>query len=115
MKFMKDAVIVDAIRTPMAKSRGGAFRNVRAEELSAHLMTSLLERNPKINPEEIEDIIWGCVQQTLEQAFNVGRMAQLLTKIPFGISAQTINRLCGSSMTALHNATMSIQAGYGDI
>jgi acetyl-CoA acyltransferase len=51
----------------------------------------------------------------MEQAFNVGRMAQLLTRIPFGVSAQTVNRLCGSSMTALHNATMSIQAGYGDV
>ena len=111
----KDVVIVDAVRTPMGKSKGGAFRNVRSEELSAHLMRSLLSRNPSINPAEIEDIIWGCVQQTLEQAFNVGRMAQLLTDIPFGVSAQTVNRLCGSSMTALHTATMSIQAGYGDI
>jgi len=111
----KDVVIVDAVRTPMGRSKGGAFRNIRAEELSAHLMTSMLERNPKVDPSEIEDIIWGCVQQTLEQAFNVSRMAQLMTKIPFGVSAQTINRLCGSSMTALHSATMSIQAGYGDV
>ncbi|MBS1958112.1 MAG: acetyl-CoA C-acyltransferase FadA [Bdellovibrionales bacterium] len=111
----KEVVIVDAVRTPMGRSKGGAFRNVRSEELSAHLMTSLLERNPKVDPKELEDIIWGCVQQTLEQAFNVGRMAQLLTKIPFEVSAQTTNRLCGSSMTALHTATMSIQAGYGDV
>ncbi len=111
----RDAVIVDAIRTPMGKSKGGAFRNVRAEELSAHLMDSLLERNPKIDPSEIEDIIWGCVQQTLEQAFNVARMAQVVSKIPFSVSSQTVNRLCGSSMTAIHTATMSIQAGYGDI
>ena len=111
----RDVVIVDAIRTPMAKSKNGAFRNIRAEELSAHLMNSLLDRNAAIDPSEIEDIIWGCVQQTLEQAFNVSRMAQLLTRIPFSVSSQTINRLCGSSMTALHTAAMSIQAGYGDI
>ena len=115
MSNTTEVVIVDAIRTPMGRSKGGAFRNMRAEELSAHLMTSLLERNPAVNPEEIEDIIWGCVQQTLEQAYNVGRNAQLLTKIPFGVSAQTVNRLCGSSMTALHTAAMSIQAGYGDV
>ncbi len=111
----KDVVIVDAIRTPMGRSKGGAFKNVRAEELSAHLMNSLLDRNPNVDPGEIEDIIWGCVQQTLEQSFNVARMAQLVSRIPFHVSAQTINRLCGSSMTALHTATMSIQAGYGDI
>ena len=115
MSNSKDVVIVDAIRTPMARSRGGAYRNIRSEELSAHLMTSLMERNPSVNPAEIEDIIWGCVQQTLEQAFNIGRNAQLLTKIPFSVTSQTINRLCGSSMTALHTATMSIQACYGDI
>jgi acetyl-CoA acyltransferase len=78
-------------------------------------MTALLERNPAVDAAEIEDIIWACVQQTQEQAFNVGRMAQLLTKIPVSVSAQTTNRLCGSSMTSLHTATMSIQAGYGDI
>ena len=110
-----DVVIVDAIRTPMGRSKNGAFRNVRSEELSAHLMRSLMERNPSVNPAEVEDIIWGCVQQTLEQAFNTARMAQLLTDIPFTVSAQTVNRLCGSSMTALHTATMSIQAGYGDV
>ena len=111
----RDAVIVDAIRTPMGRSKGGAFRNVRAEELSAHLMDSLLDRNPNIVPGEIEDILWGCVQQTLEQSFNVARMAQLVSRIPFHVPAQTINRLCGSSMTALHTATQSIQAGYGDV
>jgi len=111
----RDAVIVDAIRTPMGRSKGGAFRNQRAEELSAHLMNSLLDRNPAVHPGEIEDIVWGCVQQTLEQAFNVARMAQLVSRIPFHVSSQTVNRLCGSSMTALHTATMGIEAGYGDI
>ena len=63
----KDAVIVDAVRTPMGRSKGGMFRNVRAENLSAEVINALLKRNPKVNPEEIEDVIWGCVQQTLEQ------------------------------------------------
>jgi acetyl-CoA acyltransferase len=111
----RDAVIVDAIRTPMGRSKGGAYRNVRAEELSAHLMDSLLDRNPNVDPGEIEDIIWGCVQQTLEQAFNVARMAQIVSRIPFHVPSQTINRLCGSSMTALHTAAMSIASGHGDI
>jgi acetyl-CoA acyltransferase len=111
----RDAVIVDAIRTPMGRSKGGAFRNVRAEELSAHLMDSLLLRNPSMDPGEIEDIIWGCVQQTLEQSFNVARMAQIVSKIPFHVPAQTINRLCGSSMTALHIAATNIMANLGHI
>lgn len=112
---MKKVVVVDAVRTAMAKSKNGSFRNVRAEELSARLMDALLERNPKVNPAEIEDIIWGCVQQTLEQAYNIGRNAQLMTKIPKEVSAQTVNRLCGSSMTAIHMAAQGIMANQGDI
>jgi len=112
---MKNAVIVDAVRTPMARSKAGNFRNVRAEELSAHLMSEILKRNSKINPAEIEDIIWGCVQQTLEQCYNIGRNAALLTDIPKTVSAQTVNRLCGSSMTAIHMAAQGIWSNQGDV
>jgi acetyl-CoA acyltransferase len=112
---MKQAVVVDAVRTPMGRSKGGAFRNVRADSLSAAVVLALLRRNPEVNPAEIDDIVWGCVQQTLDQAFNVARFAQLLTPIPHDVSAQTVNRLCGSSMTALHHAAMAIMAGYGDL
>ena len=101
---MKDVVVIDCIRTPMGRSKGGVFRNVRAESLSAHLMNALLKRNPNLDPSEIEDIIWGCVQQTKEQGFNIARNAQLLTDIPRSTSAVTVNRLCGSSMQALHDA-----------
>jgi acetyl-CoA acyltransferase len=112
---MKEAVVVDAVRPPMGRSKGGAFRNVRADTLSAEVIRALLRRNPEVNPAEIDDIVWGCVQQTLEQAFNVARFAQLLTPVPPEVSAQTVNRLCGSSMTALHQAAMAIMAGYGDL
>lgn len=113
---MKRVAIIDAVRTPMAKSKNGSFRHTRAEELSAQLMDAVLARNPKVDPAEIEDIIWGCVQQTLEQAYNIGRNAQLLTKsIPKHVPAQTINRLCGSSMSALHLAAQGIMADQGDI
>lgn len=112
---MQEAVIVDAVRTPMGRSKGGYFRNVRAEDLSAATIRALLERNRGLNPKEIEDVVWGCVQQTLEQGFNVGRMAAILAGVPHSVSAQTINRLCGSSMSALHNAVMSIQTGNGDV
>ena len=112
---MKDVVVIDCVRTPMGRSKGGVFRNVRAEDLSAALMTALLERNPNVNPADIEDIIWGCVQQTKEQGFNVARNAQLLTQIPRTTGAVTVNRLCGSSMQALHDATSGIMSGRGDI
>jgi len=99
----------------MGRSKGGIFRNVRAETLSAHLMSKLLERNPNLDPTEIEDIIWGCVQQTKEQGFNIARNAQLLTDIPRSTGAVTVNRLCGSSMQALHDATSGIMSGRGDV
>ncbi len=112
---MKEVVVIDCILTPMGRSKGGVFRNVRAETLSAHLMNALLVRNPGVDPSEIEDIIWGCVQQTKEQGFNVARNAQLLTDIPRSTAAVTVNRLCGSSMQALHDATKGIMTGQGDV
>ncbi|MGE4261580.1 acetyl-CoA C-acyltransferase FadA [Shewanella sp.] len=111
---MKNAVIVDCIRTPMGRSKGGVFRNVRAETLSAELMKSLLRRNPQLQPTDIEDVIWGCVQQTLEQGFNIGRNAALLAGLPKEVGAVTVNRLCGSSMEAIHQAAKSIMVGMGD-
>ncbi|MCL4138453.1 UNVERIFIED_CONTAM: hypothetical protein GTU68_000469 [Idotea baltica] len=99
----------------MGRSKGGAFRHTRAEDLSAHLMKGILERNPEVNPVEIEDIYWGCVQQTLEQGFNVARNAALLAGLPIEIGAVTVNRLCGSSMQALHDATRSIMVGDAEI
>ncbi len=110
-----DVVIVDAVRTPMGKSKGGSFRNVRAEALSARVMNGLLDRNPNVNPAEIEDVIWGCVNQTKEQGFNVGRNAAVLAGLPHSVAAQTLNRLCGSSMAALHTAAQAIMSGNGDL
>lgn len=108
---MEKVVIVDAIRTPMGRSKGGAFRHVRAEDLSAHLMRSLLSRNPALDAASLDDIYWGCVQQTLEQGFNIARNAALLAEIPHRVPATTVNRLCGSSMQALHDAARAIMVG----
>lgn len=108
---MNNVVIVDCIRTPMGRSKGGAFRHIRAEDLSAHLMQGLLSRNPQLDPSNLEDIYWGCVQQTLEQGFNIGRNSALLAGIPTTVGATTVNRLCGSSMQALHDATRAIMVG----
>jgi acetyl-CoA acyltransferase len=99
----------------MGRSKGGVFRDVRAEDLSAELVKALLARSAAVDPNEIEDVIWGCVQQTLEQGFNVARQISLRAGLPHSVSGQTVNRLCGSSMTAIHTATGAIKAGIGDI
>ncbi len=112
---INDVVIVDGVRTAMGKSKAGMYRNVRSEVLSAEVIKALLKRNPEVRPSEIEDVIWGCVNQTLEQGFNIARNASLLAGLPHNVSAQTVNRLCGSSMSAIHIAAQSIVAGYGDI
>ncbi len=111
----RDAVIVDFGRTPMGRSKGGMHRNTRAETMSAHLITGVLARNPKLDPAEVEDVIWGCVNQTMEQGWNIARMASLMTPIPHTSAGQTVSRLCGSSMSALHTAVQAIQTGNGDV
>ena len=102
-------------QTLQGRSKGGAFRQVRAEDLSAHLMREVLSRNPKLNAAEIDDIYWGCVQQTLEQGFNIARNASLLAEIPHSVPAVTVNRLCGSSMQALHDGARAIMVGDAQV
>ena len=111
----RDVVIIDGVRSPMGRSKGGAFINVRAENLSAALVDALFVRNPQVDRGDVEDIVWGCVNQTLEQGFNVARAVGLLAGLPKQVAAQTVNRLCGSSMAALHTAAQGIMTGYGDV
>lgn len=110
----RDAVIIDCVRTPMGRSKNGVFRVTRAEDLSAHLVEALFDRNAALDPAEVDDVIWGCVYQTLEQGFNIARVMSLMTRIPHEVPGQTVNRLCGSSMQALHNAVQAIQSNNGD-
>ncbi len=111
----RDAVIVDAVRSPMGKSRNGQFRHVRAEKISALLVEALIKRNSKLDPAEVEDLIWGCVNQTKEQGLNIARNVGILAGLPRTVAAQTVNRLCGSSMQALHAAAYSIATNNGDV
>ncbi|MEO1078462.1 MAG: acetyl-CoA C-acyltransferase FadA [Pseudomonadota bacterium] len=111
----RDAVIVDYARSAMGRSKKGCFRNVRADDLSVAVIKGLLERNDKLDPKEIDDLIWGCVLQRGEQGMNLARLIVLGAQLPFTIPAQTVNRLCGSSMSAIHTAAASIQAGLGDV
>ncbi|MBU1295037.1 MAG: acetyl-CoA C-acyltransferase FadA [Gammaproteobacteria bacterium] len=110
-----DVVIIDAVRSPMGKTKNGVFRNVRAENLSAALVKELFKRNPNVDQKDVEDLIWGCVNQTLEQGFNMARAVSLLAGLPITCAAQTVNRLCGSSMSAIHTAAQAIMTGQGDV
>ncbi|HEY7774935.1 MAG TPA: acetyl-CoA C-acyltransferase, partial [Kineobactrum sp.] len=111
----RDAVIVDIARSAMGKSKNGCFRHVRADDLSVGVIKGLLARNDKLDVNEIDDLIWGCVLQREEQGFNIARNLVLRAQLPFTIPAQTVNRLCGSSMSALHTAAANIMAGLGDV
>lgn len=111
----RDVVIVDYARSAMGRSKNGCFRHMRADDISAAIIKGLLARNPQLDPNTIDDLLWGCVMQREEQAFNIARNILLLAGLPHAIPAQTINRLCGSSMSALHTATVNIRAGQGDV
>ncbi|MCB1678927.1 MAG: acetyl-CoA C-acyltransferase FadA [Halioglobus sp.] len=111
----RDAVIVDYARSAMGRSKNGCFRHVRADDLSVAVIKGLLARNEKLDPAEIDDLIWGCVLQRGEQGMNLGRALILGAQLPFTIPGQTVNRLCGSSMTALQTAAANIMADVGDI
>ena len=111
----RDAVVVDFARSAMGRSKGGCFRNTRADELSASVINGLLARNSALDPAEIDDLIWGCVMQRDEQGANLARFVGLLAGLPHTVPAQTVNRLCGSSMSAMHTAAANIRAGLGDV
>jgi 3-oxoadipyl-CoA thiolase len=104
-----EAVIVDAVRTPIGRY-GGVFRDVRPDDLSALVIRGLLGRTG-LDPSLLDDVIWGCANQAGEDNRNIGRMASLLAGIPASVPATTVNRLCGSSMDALHHAARAIWSG----
>lgn len=109
-----DVVIVDGVRSAMGKSKNGQFRHVRADNLSAKVVQGLLARND-FDTALIEDVIWGAVNQTLEQGWNIARHIGLLAGIPKTAGGQTVNRLCGSSMQAIHTAAAQIATNQGKV
>lgn len=111
---MTEVVIVDAVRTPIGRYKGG-LKSVRPDDLAAVVIKALMERNPNVPPEQIEDVILGNANQAGEDNRNVGRMAALLAGLPIEIGGTTINRLCGSGMDAVHYAARAIKSGEGDI
>jgi acetyl-CoA acetyltransferase family protein len=113
---MREAVIVDAVRTPIARAHPekGWFKDIRSDELGGIVIRELLRRT-NVDPSQIEDVILGCANQTGEQAMNVARYIAIMAGLPFEVAAQTINRQCASSMTAVHSAAQAIMTGCGDI
>ena len=105
-KRMKEAVIIDAVRTPIGKHIG-ALKDVRSDDLAAHVIRELVKRN-KIDPSEIEDVLFGCANQAGEDNRNVARMAVLLAGLPVEVAGGTVNRLCGSGLMAVNEACMAI-------
>ena len=107
---MNDAFICDAVRTPFGRY-GGALATVRADDLGALPIAALIARNPSVDWAAIDDVFYGCANQAGEDNRNVGRMAALLAGLPVDVPANTINRLCGSSLDAVGLAARSIKAG----
>jgi acetyl-CoA acetyltransferase family protein len=111
---MSAAYIVDAVRTPVGKY-GGALSGVRPDDLAAHVVRALLDRNERLEPERIEDVFFGDANQAGEDNRNVARMAVLLAELPTSIPGATVNRLCGSGMEAAIQASRAIAAGDASI
>ena len=110
---MREAWIIDAVRTPFGRY-GGALASVRPDDLAAAAIAALLERTG-IDPELVEDVILGCANQAGEDNRNVARMALLLAGLPVSVAGQTVNRLCGSSLQAINTAAQAIAYGDGDV
>ena len=111
---MKNAYIIDAIRTPFGRYAGG-LAAIRADDLGALPIKALMERNPSVNWELVDDVIYGCANQAGEDNRNVGRMSALLAGVPYQVPATTVNRLCGSSLDAIAIAARAIKAGEADL
>jgi 3-oxoadipyl-CoA thiolase len=111
---MSNAYLVDGVRTPIG-SLSGSLAPVRADDLAAHVIRSLLLRHPSLEPEGIADVVFGCANQAGEDNRNVARMALLLAGLPVTVPGETVNRLCASGMSAVVNAARAVQLGDGDL
>ncbi|PID01729.1 MULTISPECIES: acetyl-CoA C-acyltransferase [unclassified Sporosarcina] len=111
---MKEVVIVDAVRTPFGRYKG-ALKAVRPDDLGATVIKALIDRNPNLQTEDIEEVVFGNANQAGEDNRNVARMSALLAGLPIEVGGTTINRLCGSGIDAVMYAARAIMAGEGDV
>src|SRR6185437_5073805 len=111
---MPEAVIVDAIRTPIGRAGKGSLRTVRADELAAIPLRALIERNPQVDFAQTADVMMGAASSVGEQGYNVGRNAALLAGLDHHVPACTVNRFCASSLQTIRMAFHAIKSGEGD-
>ena len=107
-------MIVDSVRTGLAKSFRGGFNNTRADNMTAHIVNALLERNPKVEPSMVEDIILGCGNPEGAQGHNIARNVAVLSNLPIEVGGVTINRYCSSGLNSIAMAATQIQSGFYD-
>jgi 3-oxoadipyl-CoA thiolase len=111
---MKEAYIIDGIRTPIGNYKG-TLSAVRTDDLGALVISEIVQRNPNIPKEAYDDVIMGCANQAGEDNRNVARMSSLLAGLPFTVPGETVNRLCSSGLSAIIHANRAIKAGDGDL
>ncbi|HEV2076199.1 MAG TPA: acetyl-CoA C-acyltransferase [Thermoleophilaceae bacterium] len=111
---MPEAVIVDAVRSPIGRAFKGSLTQIRPDDLGAYVVDSLLDRNPDVKPEDVEDLICGCGLPQGEQSYNVGRIIGLLSRLPDTTTGTTVHRYCASSLQAIRMAAHAVKAGEGD-
>ncbi len=112
---MRDVVIVDNVRTGLAKSFRGSFNLTRSDDMLAHLIDALIERNPKVSPEEVEDVVVGSASHTGEQDGNIARLAVILSKLPVTTAGMSINRFCSSGLQSIALAANQIASGQTQV
>jgi acetyl-CoA C-acetyltransferase len=111
---MPEAVIVDAVRSPIGRAFKGSLTSIRPDDLGAYVVDQLLERNPDVAPDSVEDLICGCGLPQGEQSFNIGRILVLLSRLPDSVTGTTVHRYCASSLQAIRIAAHAVMAGEGD-
>src|SRR6185436_14509198 len=111
---MKDAFIIDGVRTAIG-NLGGGLSEVRADDLAAHTIAELMRRSPTADPAAIADVVLGCANQAGDDNRNVARMAALLSGLPVTVPGETVNRLCASGMAAIANAARAVMVGDGEM
>ncbi len=111
---MAEAVIVDSVRTGLSKSFKGGFNQTRADDMTAHIIDALMDRNPSVNPETVEDVILGCGYPEGPQGNNIARTSAVLSKLPIKTGGTTVNRYCSSGLQTIAMAATQIQSGFAD-
>jgi acetyl-CoA acetyltransferase family protein len=114
---VREVVIIDGVRTPIGRAGKdkGYYKDIRADDLAVNCVRRLIEKNPKVSPAEIEDVVFGCANQSGEQGLNIARMIGLLAGLPVEVAGTTVDRQCGSSLQAVNFAAQEIMVGAGEV